>query len=481
MHSKVASTLLQRCNFYSCIFSLKRKICNMPPVATKTFDYLVLGGGSGGIASARRAAEFGVSVGLIESGPLGGTCVNVGCVPKKVMFLTAMHSEFIHDQPDYGYDVQKKSFSWSAIKEKRDAYIKRLNGIYFGNLERSKVTYINGFAKFADNRSVVVDGTLYTGKHILIATGGKPVVPDIPGAEHGITSDGFFELEDLPKKTAVVGAGYIAVELAGILSELGSDVSLFIRKEQALRTFDSMVTENITQTIEDSKMTLVKNSVSKSLKKCEDGTMTFETTAGVFSGFDCVIWAVGRTPNSDSLDLEKVGVTVDAKHNIVVDEFQNTCTKGIYALGDVCGKALLTPVAIAAGRKLAHRLFDNKPDYKMNYDLIPTVVFSHPPIGTIGLTQAEAEAKYGKDNLKIYQSSFNNMYFAMTQRKEKTKMKLICAGPEEKVVGLHMQGMAVDEILQGFSVAITMGATKADFDNTLAIHPTSGEELVTMR
>ncbi|XP_038050166.1 glutathione reductase, mitochondrial-like [Patiria miniata] len=477
----VVNIVCKRSFSISALCLRKRTFSSMPPVTPKSFDYLVIGGGSGGIASARRAAEFGVSVGLIESSRLGGTCVNVGCVPKKVMFLTAMHSEYLHDQPDYGFDVEKKGFSWSMVKQKRDAYIKRLNDIYFGNLERSKVEYIKGRAKFTDNRCLEVDGQLYTGKHIMIAAGGRPIMPDIPGSELGITSDGFFELEELPKKTAVVGAGYIAVELAGILNDLGSDVSLFIRKQQALRNFDCMVSENVTETIQASGITLVTGSVSKSLVKSGDGTMTYETTAGVFSGFDCVIWAVGRTPNSDILDLDKVGVKTDKAGNILVDEYQNTDAPGIYALGDICGRALLTPVAIRAGRMLAHRLFDNKPDLKMNYNLIATVVFSHPPIGTIGLTEAEAEAKYKRENLKIYQSTFNNMYFALTERKERTKMKLICAGPEEKVVGLHMQGMGVDEMLQGFSVAITMGATKKDFDATVAIHPTSGEELVTMR
>ncbi|XP_072034238.1 glutathione reductase, mitochondrial-like isoform X2 [Amphiura filiformis] len=461
-----------------CAFSLRRSLSTM---ATKTFDYLVVGGGSGGIASGRRAAEFGISVGLVEFKRLGGTCVNVGCVPKKVMFNTAMHAEMIHDHKNYGFDVQSQGFKWSTIKESRDAYVKRLNGIYETNLGKSKVEYIDGYAKFVDNKVIEVNGQRYTGNHIMIATGGKPVVPDIPGAEHGITSDGFFDLADLPKKTAVVGAGYIAVELAGILKELGSDVSLFIRREQALRNFDEMISENVTKTLEESGVNVVKKSTSKTLTKESDGTMTYETTAGVFKGFDCVLWAVGRTPNTEGMGLDKTGVQVDQRGNIVVDEFQNTSAKNIYALGDVCGKALLTPVAIKAGRKLAHRLFNNETSLKMDYTYIPTVVFSHPPIGTVGLTQAEAEKEYGADNIKVYQSSWVGMYFAVTERKQRTVMKLICTGSEQKVVGLHMQGMGCDEMLQGFGVAIKMGATKADFDDTVAIHPTSSEELVTMR
>lgn len=448
----------------------------------KLYDYLVLGGGSGGVASARRATEFGTTVALIEAKRLGGTCVNVGCVPKKIMFHAASLSEALHDMKSYGFTLNgKPEFAWHTIQTSRDAYVRRLNGIYENLLNKSKVDYIQGWGKFTDDGCIEVDGQKYKGKHTMIATGGRPSTPDIPGKEFGITSDGFFELSDLPKKTAVVGAGYIAVELAGILNELGSDVSLFIRHDKALRNFDAMLSENVTDCMEKAGITIVRQSTSVKLEADKDGSLIYETTAGTFSGFNCLIWAIGREPLTGGINLDKVGVNVDKKGHIIVDEFQNTSAKNFYALGDVCGKALLTPVAIAAGRRLAHRLFDNKPDLKLEYVNIPTVVFSHPPIGTIGLTEAEAVEKYGKDNLKIYTASFTSLYFSMTERKELTKMKLICAGAEEKVVGLHMQGMGCDEILQGFSVAIKMGATKADFDNTVAIHPTTSEELVTLR
>lgn len=458
-----------------------RRLCTMASEEVKTYDYLVLGGGSGGIASARRATEFGVTAAVIEGSRLGGTCVNVGCVPKKIMFNTALHMEMIHDHKDYGFNVDYKGFNWSVIKEKRDAYVKRLNGIYETNLGKAKVDFIPGYGKFTADGCIEVNGQKFKGRHTMIAVGGEPTIPDVPGAEYGISSDGFFDLTDLPKKTAVVGAGYIAVELAGILKELGSDVSLFIRRDQALRNFDSMITTNVTESIENLGINLVRQSSSVSVVKEADGTLTYSTTAGTFKGFDCLLWAVGRHPLTKSLGLEHVGVKTDDKGNIVVDAYQNTATPNIYALGDVCGRALLTPVAIAAGRRLAHRLFNNESTLKLDYDNIATVVFSHPPIGTIGLTEAEAIAKFGGDNVKTYQSSFTNMYFAMTERKEKTMMKLVCAGPEEKVVGLHMQGLGCDEMLQGFSVAIKMGATKAQFDDTVAIHPTSSEELVTMR
>ncbi|PIK46540.1 putative glutathione reductase, mitochondrial-like [Apostichopus japonicus] len=345
----------------------------------KEYDYLVLGGGSGGVASARRAAEFGIKVACIESKKLGGTCVNVGCVPKKIMFHAASLAESLHDMKSYGFTIDgTPQFTWNTIKTSRDAYIQRLNGIYENLLKKSGVEYVQGWGTFTDDGCVDVDGQKYRGKHTMIAVGGKPTVPDIPGAEFGITSDGFFELSDLPKKTAVVGAGYIAVELAGIMSELGSDVSLFIRHDKALRNFDEMISDNVTDSMEKSGITIVRQSTSKKLEVATDGSLTYETTAGTFSGFNCVIWAIGREPLTKSIKLENIGVNVDKKGNIVVDEFQNTSAQNVYALGDVCGKALLTPVAIAAGRRLAHRLFDNKPDLKLDYEDIPTVVFSHP-------------------------------------------------------------------------------------------------------
>uniref|UniRef100_A0A2K6SPM9 Glutathione reductase, mitochondrial n=1 Tax=Saimiri boliviensis boliviensis TaxID=39432 RepID=A0A2K6SPM9_SAIBB len=380
--------------------------------AVVSYDYLVIGGGSGGLASARRAAELGARAAVVESHKLGGTCVNVGCVPKKVMWNTAVHSEFMHDHSDYGFPSCEGKFNWRVIKEKRDAYVSRLNTIYQNNLTKAHIEIIHGHAAFTSDPkpTIEVSGRKYTAPHILIATGGMPSSPhesQIPGASLGITSDGFFELEELPSRSVIVGAGYIAVEIAGILSALGSKTSLMIRHDKGIQT--------------------------------------------------------------------------DDKGHIIVDEFQNTNIKGIYAVGDVCGKALLTPVAIAAGRKLAHRLFENKEDSKLDYNNIPTVVFSHPPIGTVGLTEDEAIHKYGKENVKIYSTSFTPMYHAVTKRKTKCVMKMVCANEEEKVVGIHMQGLGCDEMLQGFAVAVKMGATKADFDNTVAIHPTSSEELVTLR
>ncbi|KAL7988525.1 hypothetical protein Chor_007444 [Crotalus horridus] len=435
-----------------------------------TFDYLVLGGGSGGLASARRAAQLGARTAVVEKGRLGGTCV---------MWNTAVHYEFIHDHVDYGFKIADVKFNWKIIKEKRDAYVKKLNEIYQNNLNKDHVETILGHASFtADPEPTIeVDGKKYTAPHILIATGGRPVIPsesEIPGASLGISSDGFFELEELPKRSVIVGAGYIAVELAGILSTLGSRTSLLIRYNEI-------------QSVTKSPSGLLAITVTSSFPNQKPTVNTIENV-------DCLLWAIGREPNTEELNFDQLdasfdfnfssyyqNIKVDKEGHIIVDEFQNTSRKGVYAVGDVCGKALLTPVAIAAGRKLAHRLFENKKDFKLDYTNIPTVVFSHPPIGTVGLTEAEAVNTYGKENVKIYITSFVPMYHAVTERKTKCVMKLVCATKQEKVVGLHMQGLGCDEMLQGFAVAVKMGATKADFDQTVAIHPTSSEELVTLR
>jgi len=456
----------------------------MPPVpATQHFDYLVLGGGSGGIASARRAAEFGVKVGLIESSRLGGTCVNVGCVPKKVMYYAAnLREEIMHDAKDYGMEVEGDvGMEWGKLVEKRDAYVERLNGIYQRNLDNSKVEVIKGWGKFVGKNKIVVDGTIYSADHILVAVGGKPALPNIPGAEHGITSDGFFELKERPSRVVVVGAGYIAVEMAQIFAGLGSTTTLAIRGETVLRSFDRMISEAVTEEVTHGGVNIKKGVTVKSVEKSSEGIVVTLNNDEVLPPADCLLWAIGRAPNTDGLGCDEIDLDLGKHGHIVVDEYQNTNITGVYALGDVCGKAELTPVAIAAGRRLAHRLFDNQPGLKLDYNNIPSVVFSHPPIGSIGLSEREAVQEFGEENLTIYETKFSPMYHAMTTRKQNTVMKLVCKGKEQTVVGLHMMGRGCDEMLQGFGVAVKMGATKADFDSCVAIHPTSSEEFVTMR
>ncbi|OCQ21009.1 glutathione-disulfide reductase [Pseudoalteromonas luteoviolacea] len=448
------------------------------------FDYIAIGGGSGGIASANRAAMRGAKVALVEAKHMGGTCVNVGCVPKKVMWHGAQVAEAIKlYAPDYGFDVELKNFNWAKLVESREAYIGRIHQGYNKYLASNGVTVINGFAKFIDNKTIEVNGEQYTADHICIAVGGRPSVPNIPGAEHGIDSNGFFELNEQPRRVAVIGAGYIAVELAGVLHSLGTETHLFVRKHAPLRNFDPMVVETLTEVMEKEGPTLHTHATPKELVKEADGSVTLHLENGESHTVDQVIWAIGREPVTDKINLAATDVKITDKGYVKVDEWQNTSVSGIYALGDIMeGGIELTPVAVKAGRMLAERLFNPElPNAKMDYNLVPTVVFSHPPIGTIGLTEPEAIAEYGEDNVKVYNSTFAAMYTAVTQHRQPCRMKLVCAGPEEKIVGLHGIGFAVDEMIQGFGVAMKMGATKADFDSVVAIHPTGSEEFVTMR
>ncbi|MGB7995004.1 MAG: glutathione-disulfide reductase [Photobacterium halotolerans] len=447
------------------------------------FDYICIGGGSGGIASANRAAMYGAKVALIEAKALGGTCVNVGCVPKKVMWHGAQIAEAMHlYAKDYGFDVDVKNFNWATLVESREAYIGRIHQAYDNVLGKNKIEVINGFARFVDAKTVEVNGQHFTADHILIAVGGEPTIPDIPGAEHGIDSNGFFELTEQPKRTAVIGAGYIAVEIAGVLSALGTETHLFVRKESPLRSFDPMIVDTLVEVMNNEGPTLHTHSVPKEVVKEADGTTTLHFENGESHNTDLLIWAIGRNPVTHKINLEATGVETTGKGYIKVDEYQQTNVPGIYCVGDIMdGGIELTPVAVKAGRQLSERLFNNKPDAKMDYKLVPTVVFSHPPIGTIGLTEQEAIAQYGEENVKVYQSGFTAMYTAVTSHRQPCKMKLVCAGPEETVVGLHGIGYTVDEMIQGFGVAMKMGATKADFDSVVAIHPTGSEEFVTMR
>ena len=419
------------------------------------------------------------------------------CVPKKVTFNAAATSEAIHDAKAYGFSVEETApFDWPSFKKKRDAYVKRLNGIYEKNLRNDKVEYIHGRAHLIGKNTaeVVMDNGSkqeIRAKKILLAVGGHPTIPQgIPGAEYGINSDGFFEIEKQPKKVALVGAGYIAVEFAGMFNALGSETHLFIRHGKFLRSFDPMISDAVTAEYERLGVHIHKNSSQGKVEKDDKtGKLTLHykdaNGEGKLEDLDELIWAIGRSPEVEDLGLDKAGVRQNEKGQIIADEYQNTNVENIYSLGDVVGKVELTPVAIAAGRKLSDRLFgpEKFKASKLDYNLIPSVVFAHPEIGSIGLTEPQAIEKYGKENLKIYNTSFTAMYYAMMEQEDKgpTKYKLICQGPDEKVVGLHILGLGSGEMLQGFGVAMKMGATKADFDSCVAIHPTSAEELVTLK
>ncbi len=455
---------------------------------TKHYDYLAIGGGSGGIASLNRAASYGKKCAIIEAKHLGGTCVNVGCVPKKVMFYGAHIAEAINSYaPDYGFDVTVNNFDFKKLIDSRQSYIGRIHNSYNNVLAKNNIDVLNGFGRFVNAKTVEVtyaDGTSeqVTADHILIATGGRPSIPNVKGAEYGITSYGFFALTELPKRVAVVGAGYIAVELAGVFNSLGTETHLFVRKHAPLRNQDPLIVDTLVEVLAQDGIQLHTNAIPQEVTKNQDGSLTLKLEDGRETNVDAVVWAIGREPTTDKINLQAAGVETNTRGFVKVDKYQNTNVNGIYAVGDIIeGGIELTPVAVAAGRRLSERLFNNKPNEYLDYNLVPTVIFSHPPIGTVGLTEPKAIEQYGADNVKVYTSSFTAMYTAVTQHRQPCKMKLVCVGPNEKVVGLHGIGFGVDEMIQGFAVAIKMGATKADFDNTVAIHPTGSEEFVTMR
>jgi glutathione reductase (NADPH) len=446
----------------------------------KEYDLLVIGGGSGGLAHAQRAAEYGAKAAVIEYGPLGGTCVNVGCVPKKVMWYAAETRHHLDHAADYGFDIDVGRHDWTSLKARRDAYVARLNGVYEHNLGRRGVDFIQGAAHFVDPHTLAVGEERYRAECIAIATGGRPMVPDIPGAGYGIVSDDFFALEERPQRILIAGSGYIAIELGGVFNALGSEVNIVVRKNGVVRSFDAMLGEEVMEAMESSGIRFDTHVIPANIEKTGDGLVMSSEDGRRFGPVDCVLWAIGREPNSDTLALDVAGVRTDEQGFIPVDKFQATNVEHIFAIGDVTGAQALTPVAIAAGRRLADRIYGKMEGRHLDYRLVPTVIFSHPPMGTVGMTEAEARAEHG-DAVKVYLSRFTPMYYALGEIKQRSVMKLITAGSDERIVGCHVIGDGADEMMQGFAVAIRMGATKKDFDDTVAIHPTSAEELVTMR
>ena len=444
------------------------------------FDLVVIGGGSGGLAAAQRAAEYGASVAVAEYGPLGGTCVNVGCVPKKVMWYAAEIGHALEAAEGFGFEVSAGGHDWAGLKSRRDAYIQRLNGIYAGNLERKGITLLRGRARLHGPNLVAVDGQTIGAGRIVIATGGRPTLPAVEGVELGITSDDFFTLDARPERVLLVGSGYVAVELGGVFNALGSRVTIATRRDGLLRDFDPMLRETLMDQMRRDGVEIETHATPAAVSRGTDGIQLQTVEGRRFPGFDLLLWAIGREPNTEGLGLDQAGVRTDDQGFIPVDEWQDTNVDGIHAIGDVTGRIALTPVAIAAGRRLADRLYGGMPERKLDYDCVATVIFSHPPIGTVGLTEPEAHARYG-DAVGVYESRFTPMQYAMGERKVPAAMKLVTAGPEERIVGCHVIGAGADEMMQGFAVALRMGATKRDFDDTVAIHPTAAEELVTMR
>ena len=443
------------------------------------YDIIAIGGGSGGLAVAEKAAQFGKKAAVIEGSKMGGTCVNNGCVPKKIMWYAAHLAHAVDDAQGFGIPAKREQTDFAKLVAGRQQYIKSINDYWDGHIKDHGIDHIHGYARFVDGKTVEVNGEQYSADHIVIATGGQPIVPSVPGADLGITSDGFFQLNELPKRVAVIGGGYIGVELAGVLQALGSQVTVIARENKLLERFDPMISETLTKEMLKQGITVHSDYQVTGLSECAEGIVIANDTCNGIGSFDVVIWAVGRKPNIATLNLEAAGLLVQANGIIPVDAYQNTNIEGIYALGDITGKSPLTPVAVAAGRKLAERLFNSKPLMKLDYENVPSVVFSHPPIGTVGISEEQARKQYKQ--VTVYKTQFTPMRYALTEHDSTTAMKLICAGENEKVVGIHMIGDNVDEMLQGFAVAVKMGASKADFDNTVAIHPTSSEELVTLK
>jgi glutathione reductase (NADPH) len=441
----------------------------------KHYDMIAIGAGSGGLSAVERASEYGKKCAVVEVNQVGGTCVNVGCVPKKVMWFAANAAQTIKNSNGFGFDISINDFSWTKLKDGRENYINGINEWYDGYLEKLGIDYFHGFGKLIDKNTISVNGENLTADTIVLSPGGEPSVPKIEGAKYGITSDGFFELNVLPKRVAVVGGGYIGVELAGVLNSLGSEVSLFVRSQKLLNGFDELIQSSLEN---DYREHGIKIEFGTSIDKISKDK-TLHTNKGDFSGYEQIIWTVGRDPLTQHLGLENAGVKTDQRGFILTNKFQKTNIGNIYALGDATGRAPLTPVAIAAGRRLSDRLYNNMKNRRLSYENIPTVVFTHPPIGTIGMTEEEARKKF--KNVKVYQSQFTPMADALSDHKTTTALKLVCVNNNEKVVGCHIMGHGADEMLQGFAVAIKMGATKKQFDDTVAIHPTSAEELVTMR
>ena len=444
------------------------------------YDLIAIGGGSGGLAVAEKAAQFGKKVAVIEASRMGGTCVNNGCVPKKVMWYAAHLAHAVDDANAFGIPALRGKTDWLQLVTAREQYIENINRYWNGYIDDSGIDRIHGYARFIDAHTIEVNDQYYHAEHIVIATGGQPIVPPVPGAEYGITSDSFFTLQEQPRRVAIIGGGYIGVELSGVLNALDSNVTIIALEDRLMERFDPMISSVLEKEMRAQDIQVRTGFQVTALTKSAEGLVVHSADDQHLAAFDTVIWAVGRRPNTANLGLEAAGIEVMPNGIIPVDEYENTNIADVYAIGDVTGKIPLTPVAIAAGRKLAERLFNNKPESKVDYDNVPSVVFAHPPIGTVGITEDEARQRYG-DAVTVYKSEFTPMRHALSADGITTAMKLVCTGEHEKVVGIHLIGDYVDEMLQGFAVAMKMGATKADFDSTIAIHPSSAEELVTMK
>lgn len=445
---------------------------------TYDFDLFVIGGGSGGVRAARMAAQRGARVALAEAAELGGTCVNVGCIPKKLYSYAAGYAEAFHEAGGYGWRLpEAPQLDWSLLKSQRAREITRLNTVYGSMLTSANVKLINGWAQLVDAHTVDVDGQRFTAKHILIATGGTPFMPPLPGCEHAVSSDGMFDLDPFPKRLLVVGGGYIACEFASIFNGLGAKVTQVHRRAHVLTGFDDDVRQFVASEMGKAGVDLRMSSEVESITAGATGLQVM-LSQGRQMEVDTVLLATGRVPNTDALGLEAAGVDVDARGAITVDAHYRTSVPSIYAVGDVSTSVQLTPVALAEAMVVVDALFGER-RRRMDYEFIPTAVFTHPNIGTCGFSESDARAKFGK--VTVFSSEFRALKHTLSGSAERTFLKLIVDKASDRVVGLHMVGSDAGEIVQGFAVAMRAGATKALFDSTIGIHPTMAEEFVSMR
>jgi glutathione reductase (NADPH) len=456
----------------------------MATTSSDSFDYdlLVLGAGSGGLATAKRAASYGARVAIVEQSRVGGTCVIRGCIPKKLMVYAGELGHALHDAPDYGWSRASASLDWSLLVHKRDEAVASLERTHEEHLRNAGVELLRGHGRIVAPQEVDIDGRRLCARLILVATGSTPVYPKIAGREHAITSDGFFELEAQPRTAIIVGGGYIAVEFASILTALGTQVFLVLRRELPLRGFDEDLRRELLESLVEQGVDVrARTTVASISRSAEAVRVTLESAEGT-SGIEAdavMVYAIGRRPNTHGLGLEGVGVRVGERGEVVVDVDGATAVPSIVAVGDVTDRLPLTPVAIQAGRAMADRLFGGKAT-RMRYDGVPTAVFCEPPIGTVGLTEREAVDRLGGDRIRIYKSRFTPLFHTLTERKTRTLVKLVVDTHDDRVLGCHVIGHDAPEIIQGFAVAMKAGATKADFDATVGIHPSTAEELVTL-
>ncbi len=447
------------------------------PVAEYDYDLFVIGAGSGGVRAARFSANAGARVAVAEDSFMGGTCVNVGCIPKKLFVYASHFHEDFSDAAAYGWTVKPDSFDWRTLVDNKDKEIKRLNGIYERLLEGSGVTIVDGRATVVDPHTVEVAGKQYTAEHILVAAGSWPTDLRYEGGEHVISSNEAFYLDELPKKVIVEGGGYIAVEFAGIFNGLGVDTTLVYRGPLIMRGFDEDIRQHLMGEMEKKGITMKLNASFEKVEKTDTG-LTVHLSDGTSIEADTVMSAIGRRPKVTGLGLEEVGVKLKENSAVIVDDYFQTSVPSIYAVGDIIDRYQLTPVALAEGMAVSKTLYRDTPSV-VDYEYIPTAVFSQPPIGTVGLMEDEAREKYG--DILLFKSTFRTLKNTLTGSDEQTFMKMIVDKASDKVVGIHMVGPDAGEMIQGFAVALKAGATKALFDSTIGIHPTSAEEFVTMR